>query len=70
MKRTFWMVLGSGTPVVRHRTLDAARSEAERLAMQQPGQEFAVLEAVAVVKKSELQWQECHPDAGDESIPF
>lgn len=55
-QRTFWMVLGSGAPTFRHPSEVAAKAEAERLARMSPGNEFVVLESIASVKKSELQW--------------
>ena len=49
----FWMVLGEGTPCYRHLTRASACTEAERLARLAPNQEFVVLEAIAIVKKSD-----------------
>lgn len=53
----FWMVLGSGTPTVRHPSKQSAKNEAERLARQNPGEEFVVLESLATVCVAEMQWQ-------------
>lgn len=58
MKPMFWMVLDS-TPTRRHSTEQAARQEAERLARENPGCEFFVLSAVAVVTRSDVRWEEC-----------
>jgi hypothetical protein len=69
MKRTFWMVLGEGRPNYRHTTIESARAEAERLARQHPEREFFVLESVAMVKKTNVQWENCHQDF-DEQMPF
>lgn len=68
MKRTFWMVVGSGVPYFRHPTEGHARAEAERLARLNPNEEFWVVESIAAVKKSDLSWEDCHPDA--DGIPF
>jgi hypothetical protein len=67
MKRKFWMVVGAGVPNYRHYHIDAAREEAERLARQQPNQEFVVLEAVAAVKKTDVAWEEL---SDDDEPPF
>jgi len=50
MNETFWMVLGNGRPVVKHGSIDQAKSEAERLAKMNPGEEFYVLQATHRVK--------------------
>lgn len=65
--KKFWMVLGLGTPVYRHDSEDSARAEAERLAENCPGSEFVVLESIASVRKSSVQWED-HIDCS--SIPF
>ena len=65
--RKFWMVLGSGAPTYRHYRPDDARTEATRLARQNPGQEFILLEAIGAVRKTDVEWL----DASDEAdIPF
>jgi len=50
----FYMVhkIGGGAPKQTHPTFEAAATEAERLASQAPGQQFVVLEAVAVATAS------------------
>lgn len=70
MKKTFWMVLGYGTPTFRHETEESATREAERLASMNPGQTFTVLEAVKSCRKAEVVWVEHHPGADDDGIPF
>jgi hypothetical protein len=50
------MVLGSGTPVYRHYSEQAARNEAERLARLHPPQKFTVLESVDTVCSSGVRW--------------
>lgn len=69
----FWMVLGSGTPTCRHPSKKSARTEAERLARLNPGQEFVVLESLATVIKSDVQWQLNSLDGSveeSEDVPF
>lgn len=71
IRRTFWMVVGIGTPIFRHPTRDAARIEAERLAIANPGEEFVVLESVAAVKKHVVQWDIYSESAlEDGDVPF
>lgn len=60
----FWMVLGANRPTYRHETREAADKEAERLAKSFPGQEFIVLESLAVCKVGDAIWHEM------EIIPF
>lgn len=63
----FWMVLSdvSNTPpTLRHQTEDAAKKEAARLANNNPGIKFFVLEVVAACVKSDVQWMEA------EDVPF
>lgn len=69
-QQKFWMVVGLGVPYYKHTTEHSAATEAERLASLNPGEEFTVLESVASVKKSDLQWvtHEVKPNYGD--VPF
>lgn len=69
MKPKFWMVLGGGMPVYRHQEKESARKEAERLAMENPGHEFTVLEALATVKSERITWTVNGPDDSN-TIPF
>lgn len=50
----YWMVLGSGTPRYRHATEQSARTEAARLARNNPGVEFVVLRSVCTVQLNKL----------------
>lgn len=71
-KGKFWMVLGYGTPTVRHHSKQSAKTEAERLARINPGESFVVLESLATVVKSDLMW-ELNDIGGSETasdIPF
>lgn len=65
----FFMVLGMGVPTYRHATIGSASREAERLAREYPGQEFIVLEALAIVKKSDVQWSRLN-EVPDDDVPF
>lgn len=72
MTEKFWMVLGSGTPVYKHKSIKSASLEAERLARENPGMEFVVLESLASVVKSDLSWsthKDCDYESGNE-VPF
>lgn len=66
------MVVGIGTPTYRHPSKQSARTEAERLARMNPGQEFTVLESLATVVKQELAWELNDMDGSEPSddIPF
>lgn len=74
MRQKFWMVLGLGTPNYKHWSKDTAKVEAERLAMANPGCEFTVLEAMATVVKSDLQWEQNNKTQAeqdpDDEVPF
>lgn len=63
----FWMVLGYGTPTFRHPSFDSAKTEAKRLAGDNPGIEFHVLESIGYVVNSNVLWVSA--DDG-EQIPF
>lgn len=56
---------GTGAPVVRHDTIDKARSEAKRLAGLNPGTRFFVLASLGHMIKSDPVIWEQHSD-----IPF
>ena len=66
------MVVGGGTPTFRHPTKQSAQHEAERLARNNPGQEFTVLESLATVVKNDLQWvlNDLDGSETDEGVPF
>jgi hypothetical protein len=69
----FWMVLGAGTPTVRHPSKQSAREEAERLARQHPNVEFVVLESLATVVRSDVSWDLNDIDGSDShysDVPF
>lgn len=67
------MVLGNGTPTVRHFTKESAQREAERLARENAGGRFVVLESIATVTRCDLLWtRHDDGDACDDSdgVPF
>lgn len=53
----FWMVYGLGqdAPTFKHPTAYQATREAERLARQNPGKTFIVLEAIGAVRKVDVE---------------
>lgn len=71
----FWMVyrLGQNQPTWKHPSAHAATQEAERLARLHPGKTFVVLEAIAAVRKRDVEvtliGRGTHADLGDD-IPF
>ncbi len=69
MDANFWMVVGDGVPYVRHQTLMAARTEAERLARLHKGQAFTVMKSFATCVSTDIQWTSNDPEA-DSQIPF
>lgn len=66
----FWMVKGSGPSSYHHESLEGAEREAERLAAENPGRIFYVLEAVAAFRKVAVERVSLRPDADDPEIPF
>lgn len=54
----FWMVWNEGnrSPAFKHWTADSAMIEAERLARQNPGQKFHVLELVDSCRVKDVFW--------------
>lgn len=73
--KKFWMIYGIGQrePTMRHESFDLAHYEAKRLARNNPGIEFVVLEAVAAVFKQDVVTVSLRADAerrnGDDT-PF
>lgn len=65
----FWMVVGNGTPVFKHDTLQGARLEAMRLAKQNHAQSFTVLESVATCVATGVSWEELRVDKPVEQTP-
>ena len=59
-EKRFWMVWNPGNraPSFKHKTQDAAKQEAERLAKLHPGKEFVVLQSVGTVRTRETEWVE------------
>jgi len=56
----FWLVWrdDGGTPTYKHQTPESAKQEAERLAVQNPGQRFHVMQVMATACYARVQWQE------------
>lgn len=69
----FWLVWQphGRSPIFRHATDDGAKAEAGRLARENPGLEFYVLESRCVITKEDLVIQHFEPTpAEDTGIPF
>lgn len=66
----FWMVWreGSRTVTYKHETEKSARQEAERLARENPGEKFYVLESSDCCMKYDVFWASLLDKNGD--IPF
>lgn len=63
----YWCVWceGGGSPTVKHDDFSSARSEAQRLARQNPGKRFAVLAAAVAYIKDDVREVRF-----DDGIPF
>lgn len=68
----FWMVYGAGqgAPTARHGSQDIAETEARRLARNNPGIEFYVLQTVARAVKIDVQVTRFERRDIDADIPF
>lgn len=77
---TFWMVYGlhQKVPTARHKTEKSAVDEASRLARNNPGVQFFVLQATHNIVKRDVDIVTLSPDpyrsgpwdSGDDGIPF
>jgi len=56
--REFWLVWNplGGSPTHQHPSLHLAKTEAERLARQNPGQDFFVLQTCGLARKTDVEW--------------
>lgn len=63
-----WNGTHDGLPRVRHESFQAAKVEAERLALKHPNVEFIVLQAVASAVKTEIIWKEFSDE--NEYVPY
>jgi len=65
----FWMVYGldQGAPTVRHAAEHIAVAEAKRLARNNPGVEFYVLQSVARAVKADVVFERIEPS---DEMPF
>lgn len=79
MPEQFWMVYGIGkkSPTYRHDSLNSALAEAKRLARENPGLTFVVLEAVGAIVKREFDTISYRADRSEvisfpatDNIPF
>lgn len=72
MSNKFWFVWNptAQIPTYRHYSLEHAKQEAKRLAMQNPGTEFIVLESIGTVVKNEVIWKGHGTGFNEEEIPF
>jgi hypothetical protein len=68
----FWMVYGEhqGPPTMRHASRVIADGEAKRLARNNPGIRFFVLESVAVAEKHDVSFTTLTRRSIDDEIPF
>lgn len=68
----FWMVYGlhQGAPTVMHYTREIAEAEAKRLARNNPGIQFFVLEAVSRAEKIDVQFTRIDRRYLDDGVPF
>lgn len=69
---TFWVIWrdGGGPPTVKHFSRGQAEVEAERLARENPGSRFILLEAKGACIKTDVFWQTANGDPDDIEIPF
>lgn len=69
----FWMVKGAGPAKAIHGTRADAEREADRLARNNPGEAFYVLQAIACHRKVDVErisLIEAALDMDDEELPF
>lgn len=68
----FWMVYGErqGPPAVQHASREIADAEAKRLARNNPGIRFFVMESVAVAEKHDVSFTAFTRRSIDDEIPF
>lgn len=65
-----WNPEGASPPRFRHEWFGSAANEAARLARENPGQEFIVMQAVRSVKVMDLTVTEFARSEHDDNIPF
>lgn len=68
----FWMVQGDGPSNFRHVSKVLAEAEAMRLARQNPGKEFYVMEAIVCHRKIDVERIELRESQslGPDGLPF
>jgi hypothetical protein len=67
----FWMLWNpqGRAPTFKHETLEDARKQAEKLARNNNGETFYVLEAISYVRKKDVDWTELSENL-EEYLPF
>jgi hypothetical protein len=71
--KQFWMVKGLGPTKFVHITRQSAEAEADRLARENPGRMFFVLETIAYHVRNDVRRvnrRRAHDPARDEELPF
>jgi hypothetical protein len=68
--KRYWLVQceDGGPPTVKHRTFEDAEREAERLARNNRGKTFVILEAMASVCTADVVWTDIVDES--EKLPF
>jgi len=68
----FWLVwcVQGGAPTVKHSTFESAAYEAERLARNNQGKRFEVMERVSSVVRTDMSWEGRQPMPFDQFLPF
>lgn len=67
--KPFWMVKGHGPASAIHHSRSAAEAEAQRLARTHPGNEFFVMEAVAMHRRIDVE-RIAFREGDAEEVPF
>lgn len=72
MTDIFWMIYGNGqgAPTMKHASRDDAEREAKRLARNNPGVQFYVLQTIAIAEKHDVSFTWLNRRDLDAEIPF
>lgn len=71
--KVFWVVWNpeAGNPTFRHPSYESARTEAKRLARENPDTQFFVLKSVGCAQRETVAWVGLHDnDPYGDGIPF
>lgn len=68
--KRFWMAAGRGPSNHRHSSQGEAEREAKRLARENPGQWFVVVEAVSAHRKIDVESISLRQSRDDDDMPF